>query len=109
MDADTRGPDEDTDAATIPFRDAVARVRRLLRSSDPDGALVRDPTDRCAYEAEAEHVASLAFMGKTPEFIADYLAFIPAGSDARPRLGRADLISLARGIIRTAGAARPSA
>ena len=89
---------------------AVGRVRRLLRSTwDPDGTLVADPDAPGAYLEQAQHLASLVWMGETPEFLADYLTSGGVETPARPQLERADLISLARAITRVAAASRPSA
>jgi len=101
---------QDTDPVTGEYVAAVARVRRLLRSAwDPDGALVGDPDGPGAYEEQARHLASLVWMGESPEFMADYLASGGVETDARPRLVRSDLVSLARAITRLAAASRPSA
>jgi len=101
---------QDSDPVTGEYVAAVARVRRLLRSAwDPDGTLVGDPDGPGAYEEQARHLASLVWMGETPEFIADYLASGGVETDAQPRLARSDLVSLARAITRLAAASRPSA
>lgn len=100
----------DSDPVTGEYVSAVARVRRLLRSAwDPDGTLVSDPDGPGAYEQQARHLASLVWMGETPEFIADYLASGAVETDARPRLAPSDLVSLAQAITRLAAASRPSA
>ena len=100
----------DNDPVTGEYVAAVAHVRRLLRSAwDPDGTLVEDPDGPGAYEEQARHLASLVWMGETPEFMADYLASGGVETDARPRLARPDLISLARAITRLATPSRPSA
>ena len=101
---------QDNAPVTGEYVAAVARVRRLLRSSwDPDGTLVGDPNGPGAYAEQARHLASLVWMGETPESMADYLAAGAVETDARPRLARADLVALARTIIGLAAASRPSA
>ena len=102
--------DRDNDPTTGEYVAAVARVRRLLRSAwDPDGMMVENPDGPGAYEEQARHLASLVWMGETPEFMADYLASGGVETDARPRLTRPDLVSLARAITRLATASGPSA
>lgn len=97
------------DPVTGEYVAAVARVRHLLRSSwDPDGLLVADPSEPGAYQEQARHLASLAWMGESPEHLADYLTSGGVETNARPRLARADLISLAQAIARVAAASRPS-
>ena len=98
-------PHQHNDPATGEYVAAVARVRRLLRTAwDPDGTLVEQPDGPGAYEEQARHLASLVWMGETPEFMADYLAAGGVETDAQPRLTRPDLVSLARAITRLAAA-----
>lgn len=98
------------DPATGEYVSAVARVRRLLRTTwDPDGTLVVNSSGPGAYDEQARHLASLVWLGEPPEFLADYLAAGGVETDARPALAREDLISLAQAIIRLASATRPSA
>ena len=100
----------DNPAVTGEYVAAVARVRRVLRSTwDPDGTLVGDPDRPGAYEDQAQHLASLVWMGESPERLADYLSSGAVETDARPRLARSDLVSLAQEIGRVAMASRPSA
>lgn len=104
------GDQSDLAPVTGEYVAAVGRVRGLLRSAwDPDGVLVGDPDRPGAYEDQAKHLASLVWMGETPEFIADYLASGAVETDARPKQARADLVSLARAICRLAMASRPPA
>ena len=101
-------PDGEPDPITAAYRAAVVRVQRLLHSAwDPDDNVAGDP-EPDPYKVDAEHVASLVWMGETPDFIADYLAS-GGMTGARLRLGRADLVSLARAAIRLASAPRSSA
>jgi hypothetical protein len=89
---------------------AVGRVRRLLRTIwDPDGALVVDAAAPNAYQEQARHLASLSWMGETPETIADYLATGGIETGARPHLPREDLVILARTIARLAAPSGPDA
>jgi hypothetical protein len=89
---------------------AVGRVRRLLRTSwDPDGALVMNAAAADAYEEQSRHLASLTWMGESPERMADYLASGAIETPVRPHLTRDDLVALARTIIQLAAPAPPSA
>jgi len=69
---------------------------------------VADPDAPGAYEEQARHLASLVWMGEPPESLADYLASGGVATDARPRMARADLVSLARAITRLAAAEPPA-